>query len=94
MTVVEPYPAAEDFREEPGPRTPPAPGGPRPPAWPPPVLRRQVLSIIIDVINGPDTEPQVRQGLHQHLDDNPGRPEQALLAHLRDWQARESRSLE
>jgi hypothetical protein len=47
------------------------------------------LGIISDVIEEPDTEPQVRLGLRRHLDANPGRPERALLAHLRDWQARE-----
>lgn len=92
MTAVEPYPAAEDYRKESGPLTPPVPSGRRPPAWPAPVLRRQVLGIICDVIDDPDTDLQVRQGLQQHLDDNPGRPERALLAHLNDWQAREGRS--
>jgi hypothetical protein len=58
------------------------------------VLRRQVLGIISDVIYEPDTDPQVRLGLQQHLDDNPGRPERALLAHLHDWQAREDRPRE
>jgi hypothetical protein len=52
-------------------------------------LRRQVLRIISEVIDEPDTEPQVRLGLQRHLDANPGRPERALLAHLHDWQARE-----
>jgi hypothetical protein len=53
------------------------------------VLRCQALRIISEVTNAPDTEPQVRLDLRRHLDANPGRPERALLAHLRDWRARE-----
>jgi hypothetical protein len=92
VTAAEPHPAAEDYRKESGPDAAKLPSRPGPHAWAAHVLRRQVLGIISGVINEPDTEPQVRQGLQQHLDDNPGRPELALLAHLYDWQAREGRS--
>jgi hypothetical protein len=92
VTAVEPYPAAEDHRDEWGPNTAKLPSRPGPPAWAAYVLRRQILAIICDVIDGPDTQLQVRQGLQQHLDDNPGRPERALVAHLHDLKARESRS--
>ena len=94
MTAVEPHPAAEDPLQEPGPARQPVPGRPGLSAWAAHVLRRQVLGIISDVIEEPDTEPQVRLGLRRHLDANPGRPERALLAHLYDWQAREDRPRE
>ncbi len=46
-------------------------------------LRRQVSAIIDEILA--DTSPEdadVREKLRWHVDTNPGRPEQALLAHL------------
>ena len=47
-------------------------------------LRRQVLDIIVDVLSATATCPDARVSLLHHLADNPGNPEMALLAHLRD----------
>ena len=48
-------------------------------------LRRQIVDIILDVLSesGP-VRPEVRARLLQHLSENPGHPEQALLDHLLD----------
>jgi hypothetical protein len=46
-------------------------------------LRRQVSAIIETILV--DTKPEgapVRQQLRQHVANNPGRPEKALLSHL------------
>jgi hypothetical protein len=48
------------------------------------VLRWQVLGIIDEVLNNADTLPEARSGLLARIQENPGRPEQALLAHLQD----------
>lgn len=48
------------------------------------MLRWQVLKIIDEVIYDADTTPEARRGLLQRLQQNPGRPEMALLAHLQD----------
>jgi hypothetical protein len=69
--------------------SPPSTSRPGPPAWAAQMLGRQALGIISEVLNETDTEPNIRLGLQRHLDDNPGRPERALLAHLHDWQERE-----
>jgi hypothetical protein len=48
-------------------------------------LREQIVDIILDVLS--DTEParpEVRARMLQHLAENPGHPERALLDHLRD----------
>jgi hypothetical protein len=47
-------------------------------------LRRQVLDVIVDVLSATATCPDARINLLQHLADNPGNPEMALLAHLSD----------
>ena len=47
-------------------------------------LRRQVLDVIVDVLSATATCPDARVNLLQHLADNPGNPEMALLAHLSD----------
>lgn len=50
------------------------------------VLRWQVLKIIAEVFDDPTTTPEVCKALLQRLQQNAGRPELALLAHLRDYQ--------
>ena len=47
-------------------------------------IRRQVMDVIIDVLSAVATGPDVRTGLLRHLEENPGNPEKALLAHLSD----------
>ena len=47
-------------------------------------IRRQVMDVIIDVLSGVATGPDVRISLLRHLEENPGNPEKALLAHLSD----------
>ena len=47
-------------------------------------LRHQVMGVISDVLNDEGTDAQVRMALLRHLGANPGSPERALLAHLRD----------
>jgi hypothetical protein len=47
-------------------------------------MRRQVMDVIIDVLSAVATGPDVRVSLLRHLEENPGNPEKALLAHLRD----------
>lgn len=47
-------------------------------------VRRQVMDVIVDVLSAVATGPDVRTSLLRHLEENPGNPEQALLAHLRD----------
>ena len=47
-------------------------------------MRRQVMDVIINVLSEVATGPDVRISLLRHLEENPGNPEKALLAHLRD----------
>jgi hypothetical protein len=47
-------------------------------------LRGQVLDVIVDVLSAAATCPDARINLLQHLAENPGNPEMALLAHLND----------
>lgn len=47
-------------------------------------MRRQVMDVIIDVLSAVATGPDVRISLLRHLEENPGNPERALLAHLAD----------
>jgi hypothetical protein len=47
-------------------------------------IRRQVMDVIIDVLSAVATGPDVRNSLLRHLEENPGNPERALLAHLSD----------
>jgi hypothetical protein len=50
-----------------------------------PELRRQIVDIILDVLSDAEpVRPEVRERMLQHLADNPGHPERALLDHLRD----------
>jgi hypothetical protein len=42
------------------------------------------MDVIIDVLSAVATGPDVRTGLLRHLEENPGNPEKALLAHLSD----------
>jgi hypothetical protein len=77
---------------------PPPPPAPQPdhcPAAPPHqrwettaggTMRRQVLRPIGEVLGDGGVPEGVRQGLLKHLAECPKAPEQALLAHLNDWQ--------
>lgn len=47
-------------------------------------IRRQVMDVIVDVLSAVATGPDVRISLLRHLEENPGNPEKALLAHLSD----------
>lgn len=50
-----------------------------------PELRRQIVDIILDVLSETEpVRPEVRARMLQHLAENPGHPERALLDHLRD----------
>ncbi|MFE5837058.1 hypothetical protein [Arthrobacter sp. NPDC056493] len=49
-------------------------------------LRRQIMGVISHVLADEATDTDVRMALLRHLGENPGSPEQALLAHLRDCQ--------
>lgn len=50
-----------------------------------PELRQQIVDIILDVLSETEpVQPEVRVRLLQHLAENPGHPERALLDHLRD----------
>lgn len=46
-------------------------------------LRRQIMGVISHVLTDEATDMHVRMALLRHLGENPGSPEQALLAHLR-----------
>lgn len=46
-------------------------------------LRRQIMGVISHVLIDEATDMDVRMALLRHLGQNPGSPEQALLAHLR-----------
>ena len=47
-------------------------------------IRRQVMDVIIDVLSAVATGPDVLISRVRHLEENPGNPERALLAHLSD----------
>ncbi|MFE4544992.1 hypothetical protein [Arthrobacter sp. NPDC056727] len=47
-------------------------------------LRRQIMGVIGHVLADEATDTAVRMALLRHLGENPGSPELALLAHLRD----------
>lgn len=58
-------------------------------------LRQQILDIILDVLSDSEpVRPEVRGRLLQHLAENPGHPERALLDHLRDPGIRTSGALD
>ncbi|MDQ0862866.1 hypothetical protein [Arthrobacter globiformis] len=46
-------------------------------------LRRQIMGVITHVLIDEATDTNIRMALLRHLGENPGSPEQALLAHLR-----------
>ena len=48
-------------------------------------LRHQIMGVITHVLNDETTDSEVRRALLRHLGENPGSPEQALLAHLHDF---------
>ncbi|MDP9695926.1 UNVERIFIED_ORG: hypothetical protein J2X79_003503 [Arthrobacter globiformis] len=47
-------------------------------------LRRQIMGVISHVLTDEGTDLDVRMALLRRLGENPGSPERALLAHLRD----------
>ncbi|HKS01373.1 MAG TPA: hypothetical protein VJS86_06825 [Arthrobacter sp.] len=47
-------------------------------------LRHQIMGVISHVLNDEGTDTHIRMALLRHLGENPGSPERALLAHLRD----------
>jgi hypothetical protein len=47
-------------------------------------LRRQIMGVITHVLNDEATDADVRMALLRRLGENPGSPERALMAHLRD----------
>lgn len=51
-------------------------------------LRRQIMGVITHVLNDEATDVDVRMALLRRLGENPGSPERALMAHLRDCRAR------
>ncbi|MFE4834616.1 hypothetical protein ACFRAU_08035 [Arthrobacter sp. NPDC056691] len=60
---------------------------PTTPAHPAPrisLLQFQLKRLIDDLLAQPDLDVETRIGLLVHVAENPGRPEHALLAHLRD----------
>jgi hypothetical protein len=56
------------------------------PGVPGPLLQFQLNQLIGRILAQQDLDPGVRLALLRHLSRNPGRPERALLAHLRDVQ--------
>lgn len=50
-------------------------------------LRYQIMGVISHVLNDEGTDTHIRMALLRHLGENPGSPERALLAHLRDCAA-------
>jgi len=48
-------------------------------------LRQQIMGVITHVLIDEGTDTHVRMALLRHLGENPGSPERALLAHLRDY---------
>ncbi|UKA54594.1 hypothetical protein LFT45_01105 [Arthrobacter sp. FW305-BF8] len=47
-------------------------------------FRRQIMGVISHVLSDEGTDMDVRMALLRHLGENPGSPERALMAHLRD----------
>ena len=50
------------------------------------LLQFQLRRLITGILADPDLDPDMYVSLARHLAENPGHPEQALLAHLRDVQ--------
>ena len=53
-------------------------------------LRRQIMGVISHVLADEATDTDVRMALLRHLGENPGSPEQALLAHLRECRGQDA----
>ncbi|MBT2547074.1 hypothetical protein [Arthrobacter sp. ISL-65] len=53
------------------------------------LLQFQLTQLIGGILAQQDLDPGIRLALLRHLSQNPGHPEQALLAHLHDVQAPE-----
>lgn len=90
MTILE-LPPLGEYRRRHAP--PPAVLGVDQPAQPVPVetsqgglLQFQLTRLINEILADPDLDPEMHGSLLEHLAENPGRPELALLAHLRDVQ--------
>ena len=88
MTILD-LPPLDGFT----PRTPPPPGavGSGQPARPGAatgsgLLQFQISRLIGDILADPDLDPDMYVSLAGHLAQNPGHPELALLAHLREVQ--------
>jgi hypothetical protein len=74
-----------------GSAAPPAMADPAQPAspgqaGPGELLQFQLKQLIRGILAQQDLDPGIRLALLRHLSQNPGHPEQALLAHLRDVQ--------
>jgi hypothetical protein len=88
MTILE-FPSLGGRRQRP---VPPhaLPGGAHParPVGPAQdgLQRFQLRQLINEMLADPDLDPGIYFSLLEHLAENPGHPEQALLAHLRDVQ--------
>ena len=50
------------------------------------LLQFQLTRLINEILADPDLDPEMYVSLLEHLGENPGHPELALLAHLRDVQ--------
>jgi hypothetical protein len=90
MTILE-LPPLGEYRQRHAP--PPAVLGVDEPAQPAPVetsqgglLQFQLKRLINEILADQDLDPEMYVSLIGHLAENPGHPELALLAHLRDVQ--------
>ena len=90
MTILE-LPPLGEYRQRHDP--PPAVLGVDQPAQPAPVetsqgglLQFQLTRLINEILADQDLDPEMYVSLLGHLAENPGHPELALLAHLRDVQ--------
>ncbi|MBT2550899.1 hypothetical protein [Arthrobacter sp. ISL-65] len=88
MTILE-FPPRGDYRQRHA--TPPA--GPGMDHVAPPVgaahdglLQFQLRRLINEILADPDLDPDMYFSLLEHLAENPGHPDQALLNYLRDVQ--------
>ncbi|MEN8583174.1 hypothetical protein B1A87_013000 [Arthrobacter sp. KBS0703] len=92
MTLFQLQPPANPrlWRDLPLPGPVPAVSAPAPMAPAPApcggLLQFQLNRLIADLLAQPDLDPDTRVSLLVHLVERPGRPEQALVAHLRDIQ--------
>jgi hypothetical protein len=88
MTILE-LPPLDDYRQGPVVLPPALPGQSLPPdeAGQGGLLQFQLRRLISGILTDPALDPDMYVSLLGHLAKNPGRPEQALLAHLRDVQS-------